>query len=236
MKLSELFNHLTYGELANLKIGGKDEGGIHPTYSKEVLTYIQQGLTDLHTRFNLKQGECIIQLNEAVSMYTLSSAHAYSNTESTEYFKYIDDLGMYPFLDDIIRVNSVYDECGHELELNTDCPSCTVYTPQYNVLQVTNPESTNAIGVIYKADHKPIILGAKTNPATIEIEIPSTMINLLCLYVAYAAHNSVGTQEGIATGFTKYQQYEAACLNVEHRGIINSNYYINNRIRRNGWV
>lgn len=235
MKLSELFNYLTYGELANLKIGGKDEGGIYPTYSKEVVSFITQGLTDLHTRFNLKQGECIIQLMEEVTRYRLSSEHALSNTDSTEYYKYIDDLGQYPFLDDIIRIDQVYNEVGQELMFNDEDPSCTVFTPQYNVLQVTNPEDTNAIGVLYKADHSPIVI-KDANPATVDIDIPSSLINPLCLYVAALAHNAVGTPESINAGFAKLQQYEAACLGVDIRGTINGNNYQDNRYESNGWV
>lgn len=236
MQLSELFSYLTYGELANLKVGGKDEGGIHPTYSNEVISYINQGLTDLHTRFDLKTNECIVQLIEEVTRYHLTSAHAYSNMESEEPYKYIDDFGQYPFEDDIIRIEQVFNEIGQELIFNSEDPECTVFAPQYNVLQVTNPEDDNAISVVYKADHAPISLENHADPSSISIDIPSSLIDPLCMFVAAKAHNAVGTPESINSGFTKMQQYEATCLGIEIRGVINTNTYINNRLSSNGWV
>lgn len=235
MKLSELFNYLTYGELANLKVGGKDEGCIHPTYSNEVVSYIKQGLTDLHTRFPLKQGECVVRLRDEVTMYHLTSDHAISNTESTEYYKYIDDVGQYPFEDDIIRIDRVYNEIGQELLVNSEHPDCTIFIPQYNTIQVINPLDENAIGVLYTADHNPIDL-KKDDPSKIDIDIPSTLVNALCLYVAYLAHSAVGTQEALATGFSKLQQYEATCMQAEFKNIVRKTEFINNRHRVNGWV
>lgn len=235
MKLSELFSYLTYGELANLKVGGKEEGGIYPTYSNEVSSFITQGLTELHTRFNLKQGECIVRLLEEVTRYELTSAHAMSNTDSNEYYKYIDDTGQYPFKDDIIRIDQVYNEIGQELMVNDDDPSCTIFLPQYNTLQVTNPNDDNAVGVIYKADHAPLDL--KNNiPSEITIDIPPSLINALCLYVSYLAHNAVGTPESIGSGLGKLQHYEATCIGIEIKGIINTNTFYTERFNRNGWV
>ena len=236
MKLSELFSYLTYGELASLQSGGKGQGGIHPEHSDEILTYIRQGLTDLHTRFPLKQGELVVQLLEEVTRYTLLSEHAYSNTESDSYYKYIDDDGMYPFQDDIIRIEQVFNEVGCELMMNEESCNCTIFTPMYNVLQVTDPEDTNALAVLYKADHKPIKLSPEDDPSKIEIDIPSSLINPLCFYVAALAHNAVGTTEGINTGFGKMQQYEAACIQADIRGIVNNATFDDTRLDQNGWV
>lgn len=236
MKLSDLFSQLTYGELANLKVGGKEEGGIYPTYSDEVISYIYQGLTDLHTRFPLKQSELILQLLEEVTIYPLTSAHAYSNTDSQEYYKYIDDEGQYPFMDDIITIERVFNELGQELMFNEEDDNCTVFSPQYNVLQVTNPEDTNAMSVMYKANHTPISLDGNIKPSSIEIQIPSVLIIPLCNYVAAMAHNAVGTTEGLNVGFSKMQQYEAACIQADMRGVVNKTVHNNNRLNNNGWV
>lgn len=236
MKLSELFSILTYGELASLKQGGKDDGGIHPMYSEEVLTYIRQGLTDLHTRFPLKQGELIIQLQEELTRYLLTSEHAYSNEESEAYYKYIDDLGMYPFEDDIISIEQVFNEIGEEMLLNEESPRCQHFTPQYNVLQVTNPENDNALAVLYRADHKPIELNADSDPSKIDIDIPSTLVNSLCLYVSAMAHNAIGTTEGLNTGLAKLQMYEASCIQADRHNIVNGPVFDSTRLVHNGWV
>ena len=54
MRLDKLFNILTHGELASLKVGGKNEGGIYPKHADEVGDYVRLGLTMLHSRFMLR--------------------------------------------------------------------------------------------------------------------------------------------------------------------------------------
>lgn len=239
MKLSDLFKHLRYGELNNLTIGGKMEGAIHPTYTEQVVSLITQGLTDLHTRFDLKRNELILVLHEEVARYTLTSAHALSNDSSTEYYKYIDDLGTYPYEDDLIRIERVYDELGRELVMNITTPNgCTIASPQFNVLQVINPQDENALSIVYKADHRPIqkLLNDGLTPEQIEVELPSSLVQPLCLYVAYLAHASVGTPESVQKSIGKFQQYQLACQNIDTFGTLNQDNFDNLAFYQNGWT
>lgn len=235
MKLSEFFNYLTYGELANLKIGGKDVGGIYPQSSEEVLTFITQGLTDLHTRFALKHNEVIVQQYDHITLYPLRREYAESNTESTEPYKWIMDTAERPFLEDIILIEEVYDEIGGEITLNKENVDCSIYTPQYDVLQIVGAKSENAISVIYKADHTPIDLSVY-EPKEIDLEIPNQLVRALTLYVSSLAHTAVGSPEGMQTGFAKMQEYEAACIHIEIQGSIHKESWVNEGIWRDGWV
>lgn len=234
MKLSEFFSLLTYGELANLKIGGKDVGGIYPKYSDEVMSYVKQGLTALHSRFALKHSEVIIQQFSHISLYPLKYKYAVSNTTSTEIYKWIIDSEFKPFQEDILLIEEVFDEGGCRIPVNTDGICNSVYTPQSDVLQISNPNDENAISVIYKADHVPIDLST-TLPTETELEIPPHLIRHLTLYVSSLAHTAVGSPEGLNTGFAKMQEYEAACLQLEIQGTIHKEYWSDN-IGGKGWV
>ena len=235
MKLSQLFSYLTYGELANLKVGGKDWGGIYPKYSDEVVSYITQGLTALHTRFALKHEEVIIQQFDHITDYYLRTQYAQQSTESTETYKYIMDSAAKPFTGDVLRIEELYDEEGEEVPLNDEVHDCSMFTPKYDLIQMVQPDSANAYSVIYKADHTPIDLKANL-PTAVEVEVPDSIIRPLVLYVSSLAHTAVGSPEGMNTGFAKMQEYEALCIQMELQGAIHKEKFTNDRIRREGWV
>ena len=235
MKLLEFFNFLTYGELANLKVGGKEDGGIYPQYSDEVMTYIRQGLTDLHSRFALKHNEVIIQQYEHVTLYPIRYDYAQSNLTSVEPYKWVVDTPERPFQEDIILIEEAFNEDGSCLAINKDNDLCGLFTPQPDVLQIIMPEEENAIALTYKANHAKMDLSVDV-PSNIELEIPAQLVRPLALFVASLAHNSVGSPEGVNTGFAKMQEYEAACMQVDLLGTIHRESWINTNIWRNGWV
>lgn len=235
MKLSEFFSLLSYGELANLKVGGKDCGGIYPKHSDEVVSYIRQGLTDLHSRFALKHNEVIIQQYANITMYPLRYEYAQSNTTSTQPYKFIEDTVEDPFQEDIILIESAVDEGGCEIEINRENDKCSIYTPQPDVIQLTYPEDENAIAILYKANHAKIDLSTNV-PSNIDIEIPAQLVRPLALYVSSLAHTAVGSPEGMNTGATKMIEYETACLQIEVFGLIHKEEWTNDRVGRNGWV
>lgn len=65
MRLSELFEVLASGELANLYMADGGLGELKPTHQKVLLNSINLGLVDLHTRFLLKK--------EVKSIFVLSN-------------------------------------------------------------------------------------------------------------------------------------------------------------------
>lgn len=235
MKLSEFFSMLTYGELSNLKVGGKDVGGIYPKTSDEVVSYIRQGLTDLHTRFTLKHNEVVVQQYDHITFYPLRYEFAQTNLLSPEPYKWISDSEGKPFQEDILLITEIFDEEGNEVPLNNDFEEDSIYTPQSDVLQITQPVAENAIAVLYKANHNKIDLSVR-QPKDITLEIPAQLIRPLALYVSSLAHTAVGSPEGMQTGFTKMQEYEAACLQIEVFGLVRKESWTQNNTWRNGWV
>lgn len=235
MKLSQIFSYLSSGELANLKIGGKDCGGIHPKYSEEVVSYIQQGLTDLHSRFVLKHGEVIVQQYEHITDYILRPEYAQYAGDPELPYHWIMDTPTSPFVQDIIRIDKVFDEVGNELPLNVESNYGSMFTTQFDVLQIPYPIADNAVAVTYVANHHPIDL--KTNdPTDIEIEISAAIMRALILYVASLSHTAVGSPEALQVGFQKMQEYEALCIQIELLGVNQKDNFINTNLWRNGWV
>ena len=54
MLLSELFDQLTFGELSQIYVAGRDEIGIQAADYEKIIPHINLGLTELHKRFEIK--------------------------------------------------------------------------------------------------------------------------------------------------------------------------------------
>ena len=167
-------------------------------------------------------------------MYKLTKEFAQSNAKSEESIKYIRDSEFNPFEEDIIYITDVYNEVGEKVPLNVQSRDDSVYTPQYNVVQIPEANGENSIAVVYRADHKPFDLRVQF-PQDVEIDIPSTLIIPLTLYVSYLANAAIGTPETTALSQAKQAEYELACLDLEMRGTIRQDDYEFN-IGDAGWV
>ena len=98
MKLAEVFNQLSNGELNQVSIGGQSQGVINDYNNKIIVNHINLGLANLHQRFHLKEG----------------TLNLVTETGKTEYI-----LGS-----DVLKVNQVFDASGSSVYFTT--PSTNV--------------------------------------------------------------------------------------------------------------
>lgn len=219
--LMDIFKDLTYGELSQLHIGGlvpsEFESSPDPTNYDKILSHINIGMTELYKRFFLLSREIYIQQYEEIEVYQLQSKYNQTSA-SLEPIKYILDTPENPFLDDVLKIEQVYDEVGNLLPLNDISEELSVYTPSYRSIQVPYPKNENVMAVQYRADHPRLVWDVDMNPAEIEIDIPGSLYEALLLYVAYRAQSSMGG-EGAADGMGYFQKFEASCENVNKLGL-----------------
>ena len=250
MKLQEVFDQLTYGELSALSIGGGEAGVISPANYDRVLAHVNLGLTALYKRFPLKQGRFRIQLDTARTDYPLSSKYAVSSKTSKEPTanRFIKDTLAVPFKDDIHKVERVLGSTGWEYNLNMVDDKLSMLTPTATVLRVPQdilvppddlPDDmrTSTLDVVYRANH-PIIapIGTDLEPDTVELELPYSHLEALLLFVAARAHTAVGMSDQGNTGNTYLQKYELECQEIENLGLRVDQASQTDRIRRNGWA
>jgi len=233
MLLSTVFDRLTTIELSQLAVGGEEEGAIEESNYPKILTAINGALNQLYIRFPLKLQEVMIQQFDHISNYTLHTDFAQSNTASTEVYKYINDYAAEPFTDDVIKVELVYNEIGVELPLNDPDDHYSVFTPQYNVLQIPYPDAANAVSVVYRAT--PTLLVTTSTDLTVDVPIPPQMIEPL---IAYTAHlifgaGNIGGSEDASAYLAKYLRL---CEDLEKYGAFNVTRNTNLKLWRNGWV
>lgn len=235
MTLDQIFETLTYGELSQIKPGGLVGEKVRPEDYRQVISHLNLGLTELHKRFWLSSKELVVRLYDHIQIYLLDDRYATSNKLSPEVLKYIEDSEYAPFRNDLLKIEMVFDETGECIPLNdrTDCRS--VFTPQWNSIQVPMAFDGVRVLVQYRADHEPIKYDCELDPKKVNVDFPMGLLEPLCLFVghrAYRALNSDGNQESMAY----LQQFEAACKKAEDMGLQVTPNMTNTKLDQHGWV
>ena len=223
MKLKQLFEYLTLGELRQLGIGGYEaHKAIQEKDYQEVVSHVNLGLMNLYTRFPLLEKEVVLETRPDQQVYVLSSKYAEPNE------------GWYiqgAFEDDLIRINSAY--LGEvELPINDEYSPTSIYLPSYNSIQIPFATGSEQVSIIYRAKPEVVPLDLEY-----EIPVPEVLTEALLVYVEYRIRKSMGGEQGTVLGQQALQMFEMFCGEVERKNILNNaDNSVCVRARTRGWV
>lgn len=239
MTLQEIFENLTYGEFSQLSIGGlvpnaAESVPLEKDYAN-VMSHINMALKALHTRFFLVTKDVIVQQYDHIQTYVLDRKYAETNNLSTEKYRYIIDSVYEPFQDDVLKIESIFDEDGRGLFLNDLTEPWSVFTPTYNSIQIPYPMYCNHLLVHYRASHPTLVYAAGMDPRTVEVMLPVAMLEPLLFYVASRAFSGLNMDDN-QEGNNYMQKYEQSCKQLEKLGLQITPNYGNHRLDNNGWV
>ena len=220
MKLSEVFYHLSYGELSQLGLGGLAYEETPEANYPKLISHINLGLTSLYKRFFLKEGQLEFELSSEGNVYDLQR-------------------------DDIHKIERILTAEGYELGLNdeSDVYSCitpslqSVRVPWAIVLrdvQLPDALKTSALQVVYRANH-PIITDV-SDPESYLLELPYSHMEALLYFIASRVHNPIGMINEFHSGNSYYAKYEAECQRLEQQNIQVDRGQQSTRLERNGWM
>lgn len=223
MKLKELFEQLTLGELKQLGIGGYEEyKAIQEKDYPEIVSHVNLGLMNLYTRFPLSEKELVLETRPDQQLYVLSSKYAEPNE------------GWYiqgAYNDDLIRINSAY--LGDtELPINDEYSATGIYLPSYNSIQIPFATGSEEISIIYRAKPEKVPLDLEY-----EIPLPEVLTEALLVFIEYRIRKSMGGEQGTVLGQQALQMYEMFCGEIERKNILNNaDNSVCIRARERGWV
>tara|TARA_B110000211_G_C13863662_1_gene457691 strand:+ start:31 stop:738 length:708 start_codon:yes stop_codon:yes gene_type:complete len=235
MLLSDLFMYLAYGELSQLAIGTNNHGGINESDYPTLITHINLGLTNLHSRLPLKQSQVIIMQQSDRVIYPLTSVYA-TNSDSTEKNKFILDSVTEPFVNDVLRVEEVYTENNILLPLNDSAKEESIFTPSFNTLQVLTPQANKVLAVLYRANHAHIPAKRGVDITNIEVNIPAVLIEPLLTFVVGRVAAAGNSAENMQKASAYQQKYEVQLQMISQSGGLSVESTSNLRMRSNGWV
>lgn len=242
MNLQDILNDLTYGELANTYVSGylQDEFESEPdpaTYAR-LLSHINVALRQLYKEFFLRSEEHYIALSEEKTTYKLHTDYAQTNVDSPIDIadRYIMDTTDNPFYDNILHIESVFDEDGVELPLNDATQDLSVYTPNFRTIQVPYPEDGMTIAVQFRATHPVIPYTDETfDPSTVEVELPNSLHEALILYITGRMLRPMGG-ERTADSMAYFQLYKDSIQIVKDEGLEIQVEHNNERFEDRGWA
>lgn len=208
MLLSEIYNQLLTGELAQTKMAEIGLENMSDADTVKLANHVNFGLTALYKRFDLKSRELVFPLEPDTQTYELD-------------------------LPDLLKIEKVIAvDTDQEMALNRDDNEFSLYTPQLNVVRVpiriANQDPllpanliTSSMRVVYRSNHPRINTSeGYVDAEAVELELPESHMYALCLYVASRMNMPLGTGqfEGFAShnAFTKY---EAECQRLETEGL-----------------
>lgn len=248
MKLSEIFNQLTTGELSQLHIGDASNGLVREEDYPKLVNHVNLGLAALYRRFPIKEGRINLILQPGQTSYTLVSGYAIHSKRTRFPTKYLEDSVDDPFDDDINKIERVITDKGYELDLNIEGSDKSCFTPTVNVLRVPQvlvlPEFdkpnwaiASKLEVVYRSGHPLIAVGLGIfNPERIEVELPYAYLEALLYFIASRVHNPVGMGTEFNAGNTYAMKYESACAELENLNLKTDQAKETYRLVRNGWV
>jgi hypothetical protein len=235
MLLSDLFMYLAYGELSQMAIGTNNRGGIDESDYPTLISHINLGLTNLHNRLPLKQSQVIVAQQSDRILYPLTSIYAI-NSNSVESNKFILDSATEPFVNDVLKIEEVYTESNVLLPLNDSAKANSVFTPSFNTLQVSNPESNKALAILYRANHAQLPAKRGVDISAIEVDIPAVLIEPLLTFVVGRVAGAGNNQTSIQEAAAYQQKYEVQVQQIIQSGALSVDRPSNLRMRSNGWV
>lgn len=118
LKLSDVLENLAAGELSHLSLFENGADISFDKFNSRLLPIINSGLTDIHTRFFVKQKEVWLHHCCGDTRLVLDRKNTVS-ARSLRGGAFIDDCED-PFRDDVVEILSIYNQDGQQYPLNMD--------------------------------------------------------------------------------------------------------------------
>lgn len=230
--VSEVYKALALTSLKSAGFITDDKIGIESWGKPEVLALINEGLTRLHSRFQLKTNNCIVEMKEGRTDYPLQKIYSYEHFDSAKVqYPFIMDTPQEPFQEDVIKILNVYDNKGNRRTLNdTGSNNEGLFTPRPDLLQSIWPRKFEALNVQYQAKHRELVLDDEY------VDLPETLYSALENWVGYRYHTGLNTEGSTAKAAEYLQLYESICGEItDHALVGHTDSFTNFKFEKRGW-
>ncbi len=234
MLVNDFIRDLSVGELKNMAYSGNGTGLVARKDQVALLRYVNDALNKLYARYALSTKDILLETQTGVTIYHLLPQFAETQAAtSPEPVQYIKDLSREPFTGDVLRILEVYNGAGMRVPLNDENQELSVFTPEYNMLQIPYAVGGELWTVVYKAKHQTL---TETHLNT-RMTVPPSLLPSLRSYVAYKVYCDVGTQEALVRAQQYLQRYELETQEIELTNMVNNSVVPTNlKLEIGGWV
>ena len=240
MKTTDYIKQLARGTLRNTALAVLSSGSAsHQDEFAQVCSLIDDGLMRLYSRYVIKEKHVIVEMQPGVTFYHLKSMYSLTGANPMLVPRpYIMDSVNEPFLDDVIRVLTVFDSAGNRRPLNDQSYANSIFTPQADVIQNMYPKDLEALGIAYQAKPVSVLVDSGGSWAEdTEFYLPDCLIPALSSYIAFLYLHGIGTAEAVTLAMTHNRIYEDVCAEVDRMDLVNQSLSCTNvRFSSNGWI
>lgn len=216
MNLQDIFTHLAHGELSQLFVG--EDGEINASERPKIASSVTLGLGDLYKRLLIKESSESVVLNQGTSTYVLAA------TDVNNIERIVDSEGEEITLNDVNDVYSFRTISDTAFSLSDD---------YFTKKEIT----TETVTIYYRANHPELNAAlVRTDPASVDIELPFTYVQALLFYVASRVHAPVGLTKEFHTGNDYLSKYEAEVARLQLHNIPSDRVAETTRFEAGGWV
>lgn len=237
MKLQEIFDQLTYGELSQYVVGGKGSNGIQFESYPEIINHINLGLTALYKRFVISKKELSIVPQTGLFTYVLHPDYLIGSNSNKPY-KYLVASSEFPFNAEVLSILQIFDSDQAEIQPNSSRAINPVYFDSPYLVRLPSPNPDNPVTLVYQSNHPKIILNSMYAQDT-EIELPILFLDCLLFFIGsrVAASNPSINDTNVQDSAQFMAKYELACTLIEQKGLLKTEEEIvNGRFEQGGWV
>lgn len=234
MILQDVLDQLRYGELSSHKLSDlNSQEEYNENVLAQLIAHINMGLLELYTEYPLKRKSLVIELQDNITQYELTTDHALSNAAGTG-VKYIKDTDNQPYIGDIIRINSFSDDKRKHIPFNSVECDTGIWLDAYNVVKITKGAVGDLLTIDYQAKHSYL---APNAAMTTEVVLPMTHVQALLYFVAFRVYSSMTGVEHASISSQFYQLFEQEKRQLTKQSLhtIEAMAPVN-KFRQNGWV
>jgi hypothetical protein len=236
--LNDLFKMLATGVFANIALSRTSTGNINETEYEKVISNINLGIVEIYKRFKFLENELVLHVDPELNRYYLRPERIMT-TDTPSLTRYIEAPADTEGFLNFIKITSVFDSEGVELNLNNRYAIPSILEVSHDILQIKNLTAAQALSIVYQSYPNKIVLNSDFVLEDTALDIPETIIDPLLYYVAARVYKPMGSNDSTANADKSAgyeQQYELACQKIVMYGLTAQNNDCPDTFNERGWV
>ena len=189
MIIAEVVTLAKYSELSGVSVKDNVDA---------IVAFMNLGMLELHSRFNIKVEEHIVELQDESTLYTMPNNFMYAT----------DAFGEAPEN----AINQVI-----PIPINSEDSPISIFFNSWNKLQVPRSVEGGYISIVYIAKPDTISVQQAQDGST-ELDLPDTLIECLLSYIGYRAHLGVKS-DGQSENNAHLARFERNCIKARELGV-----------------
>jgi len=184
---------------------------------EKLISMLNLALIDLYTIFKIDTREAIITLDTA----NIKTVYSFDGTDTN-----VKSEGQLIQVGSFMSFIESHNEDGSTSLFNDDSDPFSLFTTEWNKVEVTLLNGRKYISVIYKSN--PTMYSINDIATDPDVNIPLFFLEPISLFIGWKVYNSINAKQQMDNN-TYYMRYRASIDNIITRGLLplDQNYTLN---------